>query len=540
MVVRLVWLLLLSPALLGQPPPTPPPASYLDHLSKAKTTCSLPRTPSEAHSRAMSSVSHFASALVTCPDDMTIQHEVVSSLADCVRLLCSASNHDTFDIDNCASLAAYLIKHKENGLGAVSPLLLSSAYNDLATSMRTPTTGYREMLLRAAYFSSPSEPAIIKNLGFLLEQTGRVDEAEAMYVGYLDNYGEDRGVRVCLACLCPPHHATAEEAEERYLKILGSLEDLLRLVDSGHLGTGDDPTREIAQMPLGWPYLGREMKPLSEALGKVYASLYPDLTSGSLSSSLVPSAPPPRGVVKLGVVAEYAGNTSPGMLIQEALSVLSSSPGFSVTLFLPQPISTPFVTGMSSSGATIVLLDQHSVSASRSSILAAECDVLLFLALGMSPLTYYLSFSKLARIQVQYGHGHPITSGVPSVDYFVTSELFNGGNGGGDDDDEAEDAHTEQVVYFSTLTATLSPRPLPPPPGSSLSDFGLDANLRYYGCLQYTKKIHPSFDAALSSVLKSDTEGRVLMLEGARIFVDRWRSAGWTEDMIGRVVFTDR
>ena len=109
------------------------------------------------------------------------------------------------------SLAAYLTNYEANGLGKVSPLLLSSAYNDLATSVRTPTTEYREMLLRAAYSRSPSEPAIVKNLGFLLEQTGRVEEAEAMYIGYLDNYGEERGIRVCLACLCPPHHATVEE-----------------------------------------------------------------------------------------------------------------------------------------------------------------------------------------------------------------------------------------------------------------------------------------------------------------------------------------
>lgn len=148
---HLLILLLFSPKLLCQSPPS---LQYLDHLIVAKGICSLPPTsssPSNALSITLNSVPHFASALASCPEDPHVQHEIVSSLADCVRLVCSVSNRDTFDAVNCRSLATYLTDYVSNGLSSVPALLLSSTYNDLATSIQTPTTDYREMLLRAAY-----------------------------------------------------------------------------------------------------------------------------------------------------------------------------------------------------------------------------------------------------------------------------------------------------------------------------------------------------------------------------------------------------
>ena len=42
----------------------------------------------------------------------------------------------------------------------------------------------------------------------------------------------------------------------------------------------------------------------------------------------------------------------------------------------------------------------------------------------MSPLTYYLSFSSLSPIQIQFSHGHPLTSASSKIDYYITSDKF--------------------------------------------------------------------------------------------------------------------
>ena len=41
---------------------------------------------------------------------------------------------------------------------------------------------------------------------------------------------------------------------------------------------------------------------------------------------------------------------------------------------------------------------------------------------GLDPVAYFLSFARLAPVQMVWW-GHPDTSGVPSLDYFVSSDV---------------------------------------------------------------------------------------------------------------------
>ena len=47
-----------------------------------------------------------------------------------------------------------------------------------------------------------------------------------------------------------------------------------------------------------------------------------------------------------------------------------------------------------------------------------KLHVLFYPDIGMEPFTYFLSFSRLAPVQA-VTHGHPCTTGVPEIDYFV-------------------------------------------------------------------------------------------------------------------------
>ena len=50
-------------------------------------------------------------------------------------------------------------------------------------------------------------------------------------------------------------------------------------------------------------------------------------------------------------------------------------------------------------------------------------DVIVYTDLGMDWQTYLLSFSRLAPVQL-VTHGHPVTPGVPAIDYFVSYDAF--------------------------------------------------------------------------------------------------------------------
>ena len=53
-----------------------------------------------------------------------------------------------------------------------------------------------------------------------------------------------------------------------------------------------------------------------------------------------------------------------------------------------------------------------------------KLHVLLFMDIGMDSHTYYLAFSRLAPVQA-VTHGHPCTTDIPTLDYFVRSNASN-------------------------------------------------------------------------------------------------------------------
>ena len=65
----------------------------------------------------------------------------------------------------------------------------------------------------------------------------------------------------------------------------------------------------------------------------------------------------------------------------------------------------------------------------RETIAALVLDVLVFGDVGMDALTTSLAYGRLSPVQVAFW-GHPATTGLPTVDYFITSDLFEGKEGG--------------------------------------------------------------------------------------------------------------
>ena len=70
-------------------------------------------------------------------------------------------------------------------------------------------------------------------------------------------------------------------------------------------------------------------------------------------------------------------------------------------------------------------------------ILNDELHVLTFLDIGMHPKTSQIASLRLAPVQC-LTWGHPVTSGLPTVDYFLSSNLMEPENG--------EEHYSEQLV----------------------------------------------------------------------------------------------
>ena len=84
----------------------------------------------------------------------------------------------------------------------------------------------------------------------------------------------------------------------------------------------------------------------------------------------------------------------------------------------------------------------------RDEVTGRRIDVLVYLDVGMTPATPIWAASRLAPIQVT-AWGHPVTTGMSSVDYFVSSSLYHDHHN--DSSLKLQDMYSEQVVQLDAL-----------------------------------------------------------------------------------------
>src|SRR5205814_9021898 len=149
------------------------------------------------------------------------------------------------------------------------------------------------------------------------------------------------------------------------------------------------------------------------------------------------------------------------------------------------------------------LMVPGALEAARTAIAGLELDVLFYQDIGMDPFTYFLAFSRLAPVQCT-SFGHPDTTGIAAMDYFVSSELFEGAN--------PREHYSERLALLhgaGTLAYYYRPRVAP----GGRDDFGLPAGASLYLCPQTLFKFHPDFDEILGGILRADPQGRLVLIE---------------------------
>jgi protein O-GlcNAc transferase len=151
-----------------------------------------------------------------------------------------------------------------------------------------------------------------------------------------------------------------------------------------------------------------------------------------------------------------------------------------------------------------------SLREARRQIAQHQPDILFYTDIGMEPVSYSLGFSRLAAVQC-VTWGHPITTGIDTIDYFISSELLDG--------QDAQKHYTEKLVRLPSL-AVYYYRPTLTEPHKTRADFDLPGDANLYGCLQAMWKYHPEFDALLAEILRRDPRARLLALGGNS---DLWR-----------------
>lgn len=130
------------------------------------------------------------------------------------------------------------------------------------------------------------------------------------------------------------------------------------------------------------------------------------------------------------------------------------------------------------------------------------CDALIYLDIGMHPRTVALSALRLAPLQAMLW-GHPVTSGVDTIDLFLSSDLM--------EPDDGAQHYSERLHRLPGLGCHYDPTSLPVQPESI--DARQDGVIRIV-CAQNGLKLLPAQDAVFADILACANQAELVLLCG--------------------------
>jgi predicted O-linked N-acetylglucosamine transferase (SPINDLY family) len=328
-----------------------------------------------------------------------------------------------------------------------------------------------------------------KNLGAAYYELGKFDEALVAFEGAL-RVNPTAGLRIKLATLLPPIVDSVESMEAIRGKFAENVNELLK-----EEIVLDDPVKELGNPNFFYlAYHGQNDRDLMTRLAKLYRFLPERISS-----------PPIRGPSikrRVGFISRFFHQHSVGTFFNPMIESLSRQGDFEVTMF---SIGDRMDETMPKTAAAC----HHHIplpidlSKARQRISEQSPDILVYTDIGMEPLTYFLAFTRLARVQCVM-IGHLMTTGIPNIDYYISSELV--------EPEGAQDHYSETLVQLKSMPCYMRRPSLPLKP-KSRKDFGLPEDCTLYVVPMRLHKIHPDFDPVIAGILRRIPKSEVLLFK---------------------------
>ncbi|MEG4068174.1 tetratricopeptide repeat protein [Microcoleus sp. Pol11C2] len=252
-------------------------------------------------------------------------------------------------------------------------------------------------------------------------------------------------------------------------------------------------------------YQGKNDRELQEKYGKfihkIMASNYPAWVN--------PVQMPPianNGKIRIGYISDAIGNTSAAKWM---LGWLKDCDRDKFEIFC---YHTASYVGKDSTTQQIRLSSDFfyyipdNLEATCQQIFKDQLHILVFLAIGMWAPTTQLASLRLAPIQCSTW-GHPVTSGLPTIDYFLSGDLLEPHN--------AQEHYTEQLVRLPNLGISYQ-KPFIPKPTKTRSDFQLRNNAVIYLSCQLNFKYLPQHDYIFVEIVRRVPQAQLVFLFRAK------------------------
>ncbi len=496
-------------------------------------------------------IRHYRKVIIEMPDFADVHGNLGNALYKLGRLDEAITNYQNFTAIKPDSADAYYnLGNALKGVGrwddavenyqktlALNPDYANAHCNLGNTLMDLERSGEAIQHYRRAVALKPDFANAHANLGNPLLDLGDIDGALEQLDLALTHKPEHAGWRIKRALLLPTIPESLADILTRRETLHSAINDLRQqnLIVS-------DPIKDVGLTNFRLAYHNRDNKAMMQDIAALYIAACPDLIyeAGHCAPYNPPHNPPHNppgqkkreGKLRLGIVSSFLREHTIGKLVRGFVQNLSHEL-FDVIVFRPYGAEDEMSALVDRSADKVVWLNGN-LKTDQRIIEDNKLDILFYPDIGMSPETYYLAFARLAPVQA-VSWGHPDTTGIPNIDYFISSELL--------EDRDSARQYSEQLVQLSCLP-TYYYRPEIPGNTFTRADFGFDNGAHLYVCPQTLFKFHPDFDPVLGDLLRRDPEGQLVLIEGNKgeywkqLIMDRFARA--FPDVVDRVIFVPR
>lgn len=334
------------------------------------------------------------------------------------------------------------------------------------------------------------------NAGKLAAGFGQTEQARR-FLGQAHRLRPQDGIAMRLELLTDAIHdstAAIAEARQRFEQGIDRLIAAPPRIDDP-LNKADLPTFYLA-------YHGLGNRALHSKLARAFIAAVPGL---EWQAAHCRAAIRRGGRIRIGFISRFLRTHSIGKVARGLVSHLSRE-HFEVFVLNIPPVTMDDTARWIQAHADHWLVIDPALAAARAQIAALELDILFYQDIGMEPFSYLLAFSRLAPVQC-VSYGHPDTSGVPSMDYYISNDLYEPPGAAAHYSERLIELHALPTLAYY-FRPTLTDRP------PTRTGLGLPTKANLYFCAQSLFKLHPDMDAALRGILERDGAGRIMLFAG--------------------------
>lgn len=237
-------------------------------------------------------------------------------------------------------------------------------------------------------------------------------------------------------------------------------------------------------------YLAYQAHNVVESQSK-YANLVHQVMTANYPQWVQPRLMPPlleNGKIRVGYVSSYLHSYS-GTLWLTGWLRYADTKQFEIYCYYTGNDSDP-ITEQFRQYSTEFRHIPHNIEAVGQQIIDDKLHILVFPEIGMDAPTIQVAALRLAPIQCT-AWGHPVTSGLPTIDYFISSELMEPEN--------AQLHYSETLIQLPNIGVTY-PKPIVGELTQTRSDFDLREDAVIYLCCQAPFKYLPQYDFILARI----------------------------------------